>query len=125
VIDRKLDAMGLDWSDAAWVTTATYKPTTSKGKQADQAFLPPARCPIWLPRSGWPTLVIKIGVSESLNRLREDAKRWFVDSQGEVRIIMVICTKPAEVTFEKWQLAPNTKFHQHLTHPWNELKRYS
>ncbi|KAJ6009233.1 hypothetical protein N7522_004249 [Penicillium canescens] len=107
VIDRKLDAMGLDWSDAAWVATATYKPTTSKGKQADQAFLPPARCPVGLPRSGWPTFVIETGVSESLNRLREDAKRWFVDSQGEVRIVMVISIKPAEVTFEKWQLAPN------------------
>ncbi|CAI7570042.1 unnamed protein product [Penicillium manginii] len=107
VIDRKLDAMGLDWSDAAWVATATYKPTTGKGKQADQAFLPPARCPIGLPSSGWPTFVIETGVSESLNRLREDAKRWFVDSQGEVRIVIVISIKPAEVIFEKWQLAPN------------------
>jgi hypothetical protein len=42
-----------------------------------------------------------------INRLREDAKRWFVDSQGQVRIIIVISIKPAEVTFEKWQLAPN------------------
>jgi hypothetical protein len=106
VIDRRLDAMGLDWSKAAWIAAATYKATTSKGKQADQAFLPPARCPIKFPSSRWPSFVIETGVSESLSRLREDAKRWFVDSQGEVRIVLVISIKPAAVTFEKWQLAP-------------------
>jgi hypothetical protein len=107
VVDRKLDAMGLDWSNAAWLVTAIYKPTASKGKQADQAFLPPARCPNGLPTSAWPTFVIETGVSESLDRLRENANKWFVDSEGLVRIVMLISIKPGEVTFEKWQLAPS------------------
>lgn len=45
--------------------------------------------------------------SESLNRLRENANKWFVDSEGLVRVVMLISIKPGEVTFEKWQLAPS------------------
>ncbi|CAI7661779.1 unnamed protein product [Penicillium viridicatum] len=95
-IDMKLIAMGLRWSEMVWTGTSTYKPTAGAGKQGDQAFLPPIRCPNGLPSGSWPTFVIETGVSESLPRLREDAKRWFIISQGLL----------TEVTFEKWQLAP-------------------
>jgi hypothetical protein len=97
-IDRQLDAMGLNWSEAVWLATATYKPTASKGKQPDQAFLPPARCPIRFPRflsSGWPTFVIETGVSESLNRLRENAKKWFVDRRVWCALF---CSSPSSRT---------------------------
>ncbi|KAI2733402.1 hypothetical protein CBS147332_417 [Penicillium roqueforti] len=105
-IDMKLTAMGLRWSEMIWTGTATYKPTVGVGKQGDHAFLPPIRCPNGLPSGSWPTFVIETGVSESLPRLREDAKRWFIISQGLVRIVILISIKATEVTFEKWQLAP-------------------
>lgn len=112
VMDRKTDALRVDWIDTAWVGTSTYKlNTTRKGKQPDQAFLPPSRIPQGLSTSTWPTLVIETGVSESLNRLREDARKWFIDSEGAVRIVLVISIKPTEVTFEKWQLAPENAPH--------------
>ncbi|KAJ5845176.1 hypothetical protein N7534_008845 [Penicillium rubens] len=105
-IDMKLIAMGLRWSEMVWTGTSTYKPTAGAGKQGDQAFLPPIRCPNGLPSGSWPTFVIETGVSESLPRLREDAKRWFIISQGLVRIVIIMSIKLTEVTFEKWQLAP-------------------
>ncbi|OQE22815.1 hypothetical protein PENFLA_c012G09152 [Penicillium flavigenum] len=107
-IDRKLTAMGIRWSEMIWAGTSTYKPTAGAGKQGDQAFLPPARCPNGLPSGSWPTFVIEAGVSQSISRLREDARRWFVISEGLVRIVIIISIKSTNITFEKWQLAPSS-----------------
>lgn len=82
------------------VGTATYKPTAGRDKQGDQAFLPPSRIPSRLPSGAWATFVIETGVSESLNRLRTDARRWFINLQGEVRIVVLISIKPTKITFE-------------------------
>jgi hypothetical protein len=54
----------------------------------------------------WPTVVIETGVSESLPRLRQDARWWFGASDGEVRMVIIISVKKTAVHFEKWQLAP-------------------
>lgn len=51
-------------------------------------------------------MVVETGVSESLPRLRQDARRWFGASNGEVRIVIIISTKKTAVHFEQWQLAP-------------------
>ncbi|OQD78229.1 hypothetical protein PENDEC_c001G03381 [Penicillium decumbens] len=106
IITANLLAMGQSIWDPQWVGTTTYKPSTGAGKQGDQAFKPPTRCSPGLPGIGWPTLVVETGVSESLPRLREDAKKWFRDSRGDVRIVILISIKRTMVTFEKWQLAP-------------------
>ncbi|KAJ5948562.1 hypothetical protein N7454_001869 [Penicillium verhagenii] len=84
-----------------WASTTTYKPTANKGKQADQAFIPPRRLPVPGQRHGWPTLVIETGVSESLPRLREDARWWLENSGGEVKL-----HQADKVEFELWRLAP-------------------
>ena len=49
-----------------------------------------------------------MGVSKSLPRLREDAKRWLIIPRGLVRIVIIISMGLTEVTFEKCQLAPLT-----------------
>ncbi|KAI2703907.1 hypothetical protein CBS147372_2376 [Penicillium roqueforti] len=105
-VNDALAAMGLHWSDSEWVGHTTYKPNLAKGKQPDNAFLPPSRCTIPLSSTGWPTLVIETGVSESLSQLRADAAKWFADSNGDVRIALVIAIKDSRVDIEKWQLAP-------------------
>ncbi|CAL5867975.1 uncharacterized protein PFLUO_LOCUS2198 [Penicillium psychrofluorescens] len=106
VIDMHLNTMGItDPDDRQWIATTTHKPTSTKGKEGDQGFLPPSRLiPVMQP--GWPTLVIETGVSESLPRLRADAKWWFAASSGDVRIVLVVSIKKTKVEFEKWQLAP-------------------
>jgi hypothetical protein len=99
-------AMGIRWFDRRWAMSTTYKPTASKGKQPDQCFIPPGRCASPGQPVGWPTFVIETGVSESLPRLREDARWWFNNSGGEVRMVLVISIKQTKVEFELWQLAP-------------------
>ncbi|KAJ5508030.1 hypothetical protein N7527_010173 [Penicillium freii] len=110
VMDLSLIRMGIIYPESrTWVGTTTYKPTTNKGKQADQGFLPPSRCP---PTSGlppgWPTLAIETGLSESLSQLRKDALWWLSNSSGEVRIVLLISIskRKDKVFVEKWQLAP-------------------
>ncbi|KAL4780853.1 hypothetical protein BJX76DRAFT_364024 [Aspergillus varians] len=105
-IDDKLSAMGIRTVDRRWAGTSTYKPTTTKGKQGDQAFVPPSRCPSPQRAVDWPTVVIETGVSESCPRLREDARWWLANSSGDVRIVLIISIKRNKVYFEKWQLAP-------------------
>ncbi|KAJ6061987.1 uncharacterized protein N7446_006107 [Penicillium canescens] len=87
---RKFHRMGIEDSEYDWGGRTTFKPT-KKGKQADETFFPQHRLPSSLSnRCGWPTLVIERGVSESLRRLREEAKWWFTHSKGQVRIVIVI-----------------------------------
>lgn len=119
-VDDRLRAMGVHREDISWAGTTTYKPTPTRGKQGDQAFLPRSRCPCPSRQRplGWPTLVIETGVSASRPRLREDAKWWFTASDGHVRIVLVIGIEKNKVTFEKWQLDPsNTAVQQaYLAH---------
>jgi hypothetical protein len=84
----------------------TYKPTASKGKQADQCFTPPCRRASPEQPVSWPTFVIETGVLDSLPRLREDTRWWFNNSGREVRMVLVIGIKQTKVEFELWQLAP-------------------
>lgn len=105
-IDDRLSTMGIRFVHRTWGATSTHKPTTAKGKQGDQIFLPPSRCPSPGQPAGWPTFAIETGVSESLPRLREDAKWWLHASDGAVRIVLVVGIRRSCVTFEKWQLAP-------------------
>jgi hypothetical protein len=105
---RKFYDMGIEDTEHDWGGRTTFKPT-KKGKQADETFFTQHRLPSsQYDHCGWPTLVIERGVSESLRRLREEAKWWFTHSKGKVRIVIVIGISETEkaVTFEKWQLAP-------------------
>lgn len=105
-IDDRLAAMGIRSVDRKWAATSTYKPTPVKGKQGDQAFIPPTRYPSPQQPAGWPTFVIETGVAESISRLRKDAEWWLASSKGDVRIVLIISIKKTSVSFERWQLAP-------------------
>lgn len=105
-VNDALSTMGLDWGDAEWVGTTTYKRGVGTGQQPDNAFVPPSRCTTPVRSVGWPTLVIETGMSESLSQLRDDAKKWFADSNGNVRIVLLVAIKACRVDIEKWQLAP-------------------
>ncbi|KAJ5963493.1 uncharacterized protein N7479_003369 [Penicillium vulpinum] len=109
VIGRKLESMGLSWKEWRWIGRATHKPAApvSKGKQADQAFIPPSRFRGRIRPSGlWPTLVIETGVLESLPRLRLNAREWLTNPGKKVRIVVLIIITKSEITFERWELAP-------------------
>lgn len=105
-IDHHISAMRNPQRETKWVANTAYKPTATKGKQADQAFLPSSRfspiSPTWM----CPTLVIETGVSQSLPRFRENAKWWFENSNGDVRMVLILTISESNIRFEKWQLAP-------------------
>jgi hypothetical protein len=101
-----LPNMGIYWTERRWIGATTYKPANNKGKGADQAFTPPSRQVTQGQTRGWPTLVVEVGVSESMAKLRSDAKFWFNNSNGQTRIVILISAKRNRVTFEKWMLMP-------------------
>ena len=111
-ISRACEGMGVPVLQIAWGISTTHPGGKSgdqgKGKQADQCLSPLPRQPINGQVTGWPTLAIETGVSESLPRLRQDAAWWFRNSRGETRIVLVmgIKKKTQEVFLEKWQVAP-------------------
>ena len=109
-IAEKIANMGIPRLQTAWASTTTHEGTvTTKGKEADESFHPPPRFPVLGQQSEpWPTLVIETGVSESLAKLREDVKWWFNNSNGEVRIVLILSIKKRTrtVLLERWQLAP-------------------
>ncbi|KAI1374439.1 hypothetical protein F4677DRAFT_461477 [Hypoxylon crocopeplum] len=59
----------------------------------------------------WPTLIIKAGVSESLNQLHADMKWWFAASNHDVKI--VILTKfnqqQSKIILGKWEEQAETR----------------
>ncbi|KAE8381676.1 hypothetical protein BDV26DRAFT_255235 [Aspergillus bertholletiae] len=92
--------MGTPRTDFAWGGSTTYN-KGRKGKEADEIFVPTSRRLL-----GWPTLVVETGVSQSYPKLKEVVKWWFLNSEGKVRIVIIIVAKPKWVRFERWQLAP-------------------
>jgi hypothetical protein len=74
-------------------------------KEADSAYRPYSFRPN---KTDWPTIVFEAGLSESLRRLRLDAKWWLIESGGDVKTVIIMSVKPAQsmIHIEKWELAP-------------------
>lgn len=109
--------MGVPDNGIHWPSTTSYHSTTSKaGKQPNKAFTPSSRQakdgPKKKKKNDRPTLVIGSGVAESLARLHEEAKWWFAQSIGLVRIVLVFQISKAKrvILLQKWQLAPTNTF---------------
>ncbi|KIX01099.1 uncharacterized protein Z518_10165 [Rhinocladiella mackenziei CBS 650.93] len=101
-VNRKLALMGID--DEFWPVGATRIHGRRSSKEADSAFKPYSFRPN---EADWPTIVFEAGLSESLRRLRLDAKWWLTGSRGDVKTVIVISIKPAQsiLHIEKWELA--------------------
>ena len=83
---------------------ATRFDGNQSSKEGDSAYKPNSRNH----EDDWPTIVFESGLSESLTKLRNDAKWWLTNSQGDVRIVLIVSVKPGNKTLrvEKWCLAP-------------------
>ncbi|PYI11695.1 hypothetical protein BO78DRAFT_276249, partial [Aspergillus sclerotiicarbonarius CBS 121057] len=112
VIDHQLRDMGVPTNDCKFHRNrATVYETTSYGKNADWIFTPASRR-FDDEGSCWPTLVIEAGVGESRGKLIENAKWWFANSAGTVRIVLLILMGRKDVRFEKWQLTTDVPDNQ-------------
>ena len=85
--------------------TRFQRPRSSK--ESDSAYKPATVRPN---RLDWPTLVIEAGMSESLRRLRSDARWWLENSGGEVKIVVIMSIRRTSrlrtIVIEKWEHGP-------------------
>jgi hypothetical protein len=104
-IDLFCSRMGMEpTAEFAWAGTTTRLLCAGrKGKQPDGCLFPKSR--MRRDREAWPTLVIEAGVTASLLRLREEARWWLRNSQGEVRMVLVlgIHRQRRTLCIEKWE----------------------
>jgi hypothetical protein len=84
---------------------ATKFPVRRGSKEGDSAFKPQSMRPR---AADWPTIVIEAGWSESLTKLREDARRWLEGSRGQVKIVLLISIgrRARKMIIEKWEHRP-------------------
>jgi hypothetical protein len=86
---------------------ATTFKTPRMSKEGDSAFKPLSI----RPRKGdWPTIVLESGWSESLTRLRRDARLWLEESGGDVKIVLLFSigrgVRAGTMIIEKWENRP-------------------
>src|SRR2546429_6398611 len=86
------------------LNATTYK-TPRMSKEGGSAFKPGSMRPL---ETDWPTIVIESGWSESLTKLREDARRWLENSRGAINIVLLISIgrRARTMIIEKWENRP-------------------
>jgi hypothetical protein len=107
-IIEKLVRMGMPVEEFCGIGANRFR-GHNYSKEGDSTFKPYSRRPN---DTDWPTIVFESGFSESLSRLRHDARWWLVESGGDVKIVIIISMKRAQaqaqpmLRIEKWELAP-------------------
>jgi hypothetical protein len=94
--------MGLsDITDLKGLGASTYKGLSVR-KEADSCWRPLATRPHPM---DWPTLIVEVGVSQTLRMLRNCAKWWISNSQGQVKIVLLVKLNRAQraIHIEKWE----------------------
>ena len=106
VLMQRAIQMGFSLQDLSDMGGTRYDGITV-GKEPDTAFKPNAFRPN---KRDWPTLVIEIGVSKSLQQLRIDARWWLKNSGGNVNIVLIVHADRTSrtIVIEKWELSPMT-----------------
>jgi len=95
--------MGLLWEFFELGATKFKTPRVSK--EGDSAIKPLSMRPH---EADWPTIVLESGWSESLTKLRQDARIWLEDSRGDVKIVLLfsIGRTARTIIIEKWENCP-------------------
>jgi hypothetical protein len=106
LLEKRFVAMGLPEEDF-WPVGATRLRGRSVSKEGDMAWKPAGLRPNLV---DFPTLVIEAGVSESLRKLRADARWWLSNRGGQVNIVLVMTveTGPRKIQIERWENRPST-----------------
>ena len=79
-------------------------------KEPDQSFKPIRTRPA---PGAWPSLTFEIGFSESSNQLRNDARFWLIQSQLQVRIVVIVHIDRVrkEIQIERWEVINSQRVH--------------
>ncbi len=81
-----------------------------RSKEADVGYIPCFR----RLEDDWPSLVIEVGVSESLAMSRRDAAVWITNSDGRTRIVIVLSfnRRDRQILVERWEEVPRRRPNQ-------------
>lgn len=79
-------------------------------KEPDTSFHPGAPPPLDAP-TPWPSLVLEVGISESLAQLRRDAQWWYSNSGCQTKIVVLISSNKNsyDATIEIWTEVDNSR----------------
>jgi len=86
VLLERFIQMGVPHRERVGLGATRFTGTSTISKEADGAFKPSTLRPYEM---DWPTLVLEVGDSESLPKLRNDAKWWLSNSEGSVNIVLI------------------------------------
>jgi hypothetical protein len=105
-MERKVEGMGLPIGSLVPLGAGRcFAPNSSK--EGDSSYRPQ-----WCRfADDWPTIVIEAGLSESLHRLRADAKWWLTKSGDRVKIVILIkvIRERKSLLIEQWCMSPPTR----------------
>jgi hypothetical protein len=79
-------------------------------KEADASFVP-GRTPAHGVPAQWPSLVVEVGLSESLSQLRTDARWWYSNSNQKTQLVVLISANPTthDADIEIWTQVVNQR----------------
>jgi len=99
-------SMGLPLAERLLVGIATFRAVAGTPRKQPDWSMKPRN--VRANPGDFPTIVIEVGFSETLRRLRNDARLWFSMSGNNVQIVILIAVRAArdQIIFEKWALGP-------------------
>ncbi|KAJ5942009.1 hypothetical protein N7516_002177 [Penicillium verrucosum] len=93
-INLTLGHMGLSFVDYDfWLGGAGRSDGRMCSKEGDTTFFP-GREPAAGAPMPWPSLVLEVGISESVPQLRTDARWWYSNSNHQTKLVVIISAKP-------------------------------
>lgn len=84
-----------------WLRGAGEATGHSTNKQPDNCFLPGNKRAAGADAE-WPSLVLEVGVSESIPQLRTDAAWWYSNSGGRTKMVVLVHVQKQKTTIEIW-----------------------
>ncbi|GIK00283.1 hypothetical protein Aspvir_004303 [Aspergillus viridinutans] len=118
-ITRKVDRMNIPFVEFLALGATKHTGPTSSSKECDSSWTNTVLRP-----RGWPYMVIEAGVSESMPRLRADAAWWFVNSNGAVKVVLLIRVDAQRkmLTIEKYDRTRGPATRSNPQGPWRPRK---
>jgi hypothetical protein len=108
-INNTLGNMGLSFLNYDfWLGGAGRSDGRVCGKEADTTFFP-GREPAAGAPIPWPSLVLEVGISESVPQLRTDARWWHSNSNHQTQLVVLISANPKsrDADIEIWTQVVN------------------
>jgi hypothetical protein len=109
-LQTRIVQIGIAFDEFVDLGASKYRSQHTSSKEADSSWLNQR---IRSSPEAWPSLVVEADMSESMLRLRSDARWWLEHSNRKVNIVLLIRVQPTSrrIKIEKWEpgQAPTTR----------------